>query len=123
MGGFRHDLPTLIKHARYMRVHGLHGWEQPLPVVLPRPISFVCKRLYLHRMTAGRRPRIIAISSLEKSFRAARLEKRESFRILGKLIARSKNKLLKEGDITCSWTQHFTRTAKLVHVARLASAS
>src|SRR5713226_3011168 len=51
MGVFRHYFPTVIQHACNMLVHGLHAREQPLPVVLPRPISFVCKRLHFHLVT------------------------------------------------------------------------
>jgi len=53
MGVFRHYFPTVVQHGCNMLVHGLHGREQPLPVVLPRPISFVGKRLHFHLVTAS----------------------------------------------------------------------
>src|SRR5438552_12151070 len=49
MGVFRHYFPTVVQHACNMLVHGLHAREQPLPVVPPRPISFVSKRPHFHR--------------------------------------------------------------------------
>jgi len=48
MGGLGHDVPTVAQHACNMLVHGLHAWEQPLPVVLPGPIPLVSKRLHFH---------------------------------------------------------------------------
>src|SRR5229473_2271668 len=53
MGVFRHYFPTVVQHACNMLVHGLNARKQPLPVVLPRPISFVCKGLHFHLVTAG----------------------------------------------------------------------
>ena len=53
MGGFRHDLPTLVQHACEVLVHCLHAREQPLSVVLPSPISLVRKRLHFHLATAS----------------------------------------------------------------------
>jgi hypothetical protein len=70
MGAFRHDFPTVVQHARNMFVHGLHARQQPLPVVLPGPIPFVRKRLYLHLVTA------IAFSLAAISFQENRPTKR-----------------------------------------------
>src|SRR5260370_39957527 len=53
MGVFGHYFPTVVQHACNMLVHGLHARKQPLPVVLPRPISFVCERLHSHLVTAS----------------------------------------------------------------------
>ena len=53
MGGFRHDLPTLVQHACEVLVHCLHAREQPLSIVLPGPISLVRKRLHSHLATVG----------------------------------------------------------------------
>lgn len=53
MGGFRHDLPTLVQHDRKVLVHCLHAREQPLSVVLPCPVSLVRKRLHFHLATAS----------------------------------------------------------------------
>ncbi len=53
MGGFRHDLPTLVQHACKVLVHCLHAREEPLSVVLPGPISLVRKRLHFHLATAS----------------------------------------------------------------------
>ena len=53
MGAFRHYFPTVVQHACNVLVHGLHAWEQPLPVVLPRPVPFVRKGLHSHLVTAS----------------------------------------------------------------------
>jgi hypothetical protein len=53
MGVLRHYFPTVVQHACNMIVHGLHTWEQSLPVVLPGPIPLVRKRLHFHLVTLG----------------------------------------------------------------------
>src|SRR6266852_239377 len=51
--GFGHDLPTIAQHARNVLIHCLHAWQQPLPVVFPRPISLVRKRFHSHLRHRG----------------------------------------------------------------------
>ena len=53
MGGFCHNFPTLVQHARNVFVHCLHARKQPLPVVFPRPSPCVRKRHHFHLTTAS----------------------------------------------------------------------
>ena len=53
MRRLRQYFPTVVQHACNMLVHRLHARKQPLPVILPRPISFVRKRLHFHVVTAS----------------------------------------------------------------------
>ena len=46
--GFGHDLPTVGQQARNMFIHCLHARQQPLPIVFPRPFSFVRKGFHYH---------------------------------------------------------------------------
>jgi len=53
--GFGHDLPTIAQHGRNVLVHCLHARQQPLPVVLSRPIPLIRKGLHLHPSDLMRR--------------------------------------------------------------------
>ncbi len=107
MGVFRHYFPTVVQHACNMLVHGLHAREQPLPVVLPRPTSFVCKRLHFHLVTGS--AFFLAPFPFRKTFSTSLLRGAGNpCRILGEHIAKIKEmslkalKALKAGDSTCS---------------------
>ena len=45
---FGHDFPPVTHHACNVPIHRLHGWQEPLPVIFPGPISLVRKRLHSH---------------------------------------------------------------------------
>ena len=92
MRSFRHDLPAIAQHARDVVIHCLHARQQPLPVVFPRPISLVRKRLHFHPAT----PQRLFLAPFLQETRLDRVsEGTKSLSIVGEQIAKRKQMSVK----------------------------
>ena len=99
MGAFRHYFPTLVQQACNMPVHGLHAREQPLPVVFPRPISLVRKRLYFHLRHLGP---VLQVPSLSKGPAGMNRTNSSFHFIVGEQIANRKQSCATTWSETCA---------------------